>query len=345
MPSLVLDAVGGAPEVLPHYEGRLVRVPAADRRDEQLMLPGSDGAHLRGRFLGLPEGHQERPAEGLDQHLQGRIVRRLRHPGVELERHVHGVVAGAQRLLGPLADLLQIGQVLFGGALADQRHDPHLEDHPHLGDVGRADDRQGEQVSEPLTDPVARGGGDERTASRAHADLDQAAGLEHPQRLADRDPADAETLAQVALRGQPVARLELAIAHQEANLLDDDLGDPADADPVEQLRLGGRRRRLLAGRDSTCRPGQLCSTGRPGHPCSSLRVAETPRGVARLPLYVYWRYGRAFSVICVSRVLRSVSGGGARRSTSYFWLPWAVPPVHNGMTLVLIDGSTGAARC
>src|SRR6185437_11253821 len=43
-------------------------------------------------------------------------------------------------------------------------------------------------------------------AALAGAHLDQAGGLERAQRLAQRGPADAEALAQLALAGQPVSR-------------------------------------------------------------------------------------------------------------------------------------------
>ena len=41
----------------------------------------------------LLQGHEQGPAEGLDQHDHGRVVCRLRHPDVKFPRQVHGVVA------------------------------------------------------------------------------------------------------------------------------------------------------------------------------------------------------------------------------------------------------------
>src|SRR6266567_3057596 len=68
----------------------------------------------------------------------------------------------------------------------------------------------------------------------ADADLDQAVGLQDAQRLTHGHPADAEVLAELALGRQPVARLQLALPHEQADLVDDDPGDAPRVDSVEQ---------------------------------------------------------------------------------------------------------------
>jgi hypothetical protein len=108
-----------------------------------------------------------------------------------------------------------------------------------IGDLRGGQRRQLEQVGQALAEPRVGGRGDERAAAGAHADVDQPAGLQDPQRLPDRHPADAEALAQVALGGEPVAGPQPALADQLADLVDDDLGHAADADRAEQVRPGG----------------------------------------------------------------------------------------------------------
>src|SRR6266542_422756 len=112
-----------------------------------------------------------------------------------------------------------------------------------------------------LVDPFLGGRAHERAAAGADADLHQAVGLEDAQRLADGDATDAEVLAQLALGRQPVARLELALPHEHADLVDDDPGDAPRVDAVEQA--GGRLATLgAAGAGAAgCAPGPLGARG------------------------------------------------------------------------------------
>lgn len=168
-------------------------------------------------------------------------MRRGRHPGVKLGRKPYGVLTAADLLPGPPADLVQVGQVLLSGPGADQRDDPDFHDQPDLGDVSGCQRGQAQQVGQAVKDVPAGRDGHEGTTARGAPDLDQAARFQHPQHLARGVPADAEALAQVPLGGEPVARPELALAYQLANLIDDRLGDPAYADFVEQSSLGEAR--------------------------------------------------------------------------------------------------------
>jgi len=161
--------------VLAHDRGRGIRVAPAHRGDELPVFLRGEHAHPRGGVPGLLKGHQQRPAERLDQHHHGRVVRGLRDPDVKVQRHPHRVVGGLVGGLRALADGLQVGQVLLGGPLADQRHDAGFQDHAYLGDVGGADHRKSEQVGQVLTDTPAGRGGDERAAARPDPDLDQPA--------------------------------------------------------------------------------------------------------------------------------------------------------------------------
>ncbi len=86
--------------------------------------------------------------------------------------------------------------------------------------------------------------GDERPAARPDPDLDQPAGFEHPERLTHGDPADPEPLAQIAFGWQPVPGLELPLPHQQADLLDDDLRDPAT---LTRLNMSGSAGEGMAG--------------------------------------------------------------------------------------------------
>jgi hypothetical protein len=160
---------------------------------------------------------------------------------VKLGRKPHGVLTAADLLPGPPADLVQVGQVLLGGPGADQRDDPDFHNQPDLGDVGGCQRGQAQQVGQAVKDVLAGGDGHEGTAARGAPDLDQAARFQHPQRLARGVPADAEALTQLPLGREAVARPELALAHQLANLIDDRPGDPAYADFLEQSSLGEAR--------------------------------------------------------------------------------------------------------
>ena len=74
--------------------------------------------------------------------------------------------------------------------------------------------------------PGARGVGDDAAGFRAGAGLrfeQHALGLKHPQRLADRGPADAEHRGQVALGWQPVADGEAAGAYLLFDAVEDQL--------------------------------------------------------------------------------------------------------------------------
>ena len=67
----------------------------------------------------------------------------------------------------------------------------------------------------------------------APLDLDQSQVFERPHRLTHRDPAGAELLDQLALRGQLVARLELARKDRPLDLTGDFFGDSVRGDAVE----------------------------------------------------------------------------------------------------------------
>src|ERR1700704_1535458 len=75
---------------------------------------------------------------------------------------------------------------------------------------------------------------------RAHADLDQATSLKHPQGLANSDAAHTEPGAKFAFAGQAVAGLEPALVDEHKDLVEDHFADPAVADRAEQLRFGRR---------------------------------------------------------------------------------------------------------
>jgi hypothetical protein len=225
---------GGPLKVGAHDTHRLVDLVVLDRLDEGQVLLGALAAHLRRDLLGLLQRHQQRSLEARQQQLDGAVVGGVRHPGVELHRHAHVVGAGGQRLPGAVAERQQVLDVLLGGALADQRDDPELQHHAQLGDVlgGHRGHRQ--VVEDALADALLGRRAHEGAAAGADADLDQPVGLQHAQRLPHGHPADAEVLAELALGRQPVARLELALAHQQADLVDDDPRDAPGVDAVEQ---------------------------------------------------------------------------------------------------------------
>src|SRR6185437_15644524 len=103
---------------------------------------------------------------------------------------------------------------------------------------------------------------------------DQAGGLERAQRLAQRRPADAEALAQLALAGQTVAGPDAPGEDRLPQLLEHVVERTRPACP---LRLSGHRTRLAARpfSDSGARPGAACRS-----PSAAARRRTRPRADA-----------------------------------------------------------------
>src|ERR1700684_2787706 len=85
----VPHATGRALKVLTHDLCSDVRLAAADSFDEALVLTGTELAHFRCDLPRLLKRHMDGPTERLDEHHHGRVVRRLRDPGVKLQRVIH----------------------------------------------------------------------------------------------------------------------------------------------------------------------------------------------------------------------------------------------------------------
>jgi len=73
---------------------------------------------------------------------------------------------------------------------------------------------------------------DEGPAARAR--LDDAQELERAQRLTDRRARDLELIGERALRGELVARVQLALLQERFDLLDDALVEPAAPDRLDR---------------------------------------------------------------------------------------------------------------
>ena len=82
-------------------------------------------------------------------------------------------------------------------------------------------ERKRSRLPSAAGDEVGARLGDEGAAAGAGADLDHALGLERPQRLAQRRARDPEGDPEIALAGQPLARLDAAGGDGIADLADD----------------------------------------------------------------------------------------------------------------------------
>jgi hypothetical protein len=119
---------------------------------------------------------------------------------------------------------LHVGQVAFRRALGREDRDVHLERAAHVEQV-----EQGARVApHGAPEELAH----ERAVRRRHArttalpDLQEAACLQRPRRLADGEAADAERLGELAFRRKGVARLE-AVEDEVLEPLDDGVEDGA----------------------------------------------------------------------------------------------------------------------
>jgi predicted signal transduction protein with EAL and GGDEF domain len=80
---------------------------------------------------------------------------------------------------------------------------------------------------------------DDGATARPDLDLDEAAGLEDAHRLANRHPAHAHALAQIALARQAITRAQLLAADEAADLLHDGLGHAVGRDRLVEVSARG----------------------------------------------------------------------------------------------------------
>src|SRR5437762_441291 len=130
-----------------------------------------------------------------------------------------------------------------------------------------------------------------RKRALAVAAFDQADGLEHPHRVADRAAAHAEAGGEHALAGQRPAGAEGAVENQHADAVGDFLGHPGFLDRLQQAgravgRLPPRRGAALD------RPGGGCQTFRLN---GSYHWASLAQGACSLPALGFrlWALGRS----------------------------------------------------
>ena len=107
------------------------------------------------------------------------------------------------------------------GALGGEFGRRGLDHGARLGEAGERHATEKDHRRDGLGHLIGVGLGHESAAARADLHVNEAAGFEHAQRVAHRDPRDAEPLGELALGLETIAPLELALEDGVLDLRDD----------------------------------------------------------------------------------------------------------------------------
>jgi len=129
----------------------------------------------------------------------------------------------------------QLGQLRLREPGRREGGDGRFDDAAEFDDVLQGMPASDERLQRP-SEIVGGDLTDEGSATRAR--LDDAQELERAQRLTDRRARDLELISERALRGELVARVQLAPLQERFDLLDDALVEPASPDGLDRGQLG-----------------------------------------------------------------------------------------------------------
>ena len=193
-------------------------------------------------FLDMAHRAKRGSMKRLGEHRDRGIVAGLGDSRMKLRRQLHRIRAAVEGRVTAIADLEQVGDVLFGRSVAHQRDDAELEDLARFGDLNVGQVRHRQQVDDAFADSCARRRRHKSSAAGADLDGHHAVGFETAQRLAHRHPADAEPFAEFPLRRQPVAWLQGTVADQQPDLINDHLRSATRVHATEHVvcRSSGR---------------------------------------------------------------------------------------------------------
>jgi hypothetical protein len=143
-------------------------------------------------------------------------------PAVELAVQFAEAVGVRAGRLGLGDELPEPADVLLVRALGGEPRERDLHQHPRLEQLVEVDgvggEHRGDGVADAERDALLGGRGDEDATARALRRADEVGAREQAQRLAQRRAADPETAREVLLAAEPIARLQVLVPHERADV-------------------------------------------------------------------------------------------------------------------------------